>query len=82
MNPDCVLLTWSVFWKCLFNTSSIAWQNPQMKNSEETMIRANNKACRLFDPAAGDRCAGVSFPARAVVDEGRCSLMVRFISIV
>jgi hypothetical protein len=29
----------------------MAWQNPQMKKRLATMIRANSKVCRLFDPA-------------------------------
>ena len=44
MKPNCVLLTCSVFWKCLFNTSSIAWQNPQMKNRVATMMKAKSRA--------------------------------------
>ncbi len=44
MNPDCVLLTCRMFWKCLLSTSSMAWQNPQMKNRLATMRNANNRA--------------------------------------
>ena len=40
MRPDCPLLTWRTSWKCLFRTSSIAWQKPQMKKSEATIRKA------------------------------------------
>ena len=55
MKPDCVLLTCRMFWKCLFSTSSMAWQNPQMKNREATMRKANNRVwlflvgCMIFN---------------------------------
>jgi hypothetical protein len=45
--PDCVLLRLRMFWKCLFRTSSMAWQNPQMKNREATMMNANSNGLRL-----------------------------------
>ena len=34
MSADCVMLMSSVFWKCLFSTSSMARAKPHIKNSE------------------------------------------------
>src|ERR1017187_5538306 len=45
--PDCALLMLRMFWKCLFKTSSMAWQNPQMKNRDATMRNANINGLRL-----------------------------------
>src|SRR5665213_1559476 len=45
--PDCILVSSRSPLKYVFRTSSMAWQNPQMKNREATMRNANRKGLRL-----------------------------------
>src|SRR5665213_498407 len=44
---DCILVSSRSPLKYVFRTSSMAWQNPQMKNREATMRNANRKGLRL-----------------------------------